>query len=141
LGRPGSIPRTFSTSFTFLEERVEKMKSRFSGFDEGPDPTRVPSQRGASAVPSKRARACRAKSPTRKTALGYAHALSVDQHANGSTDEKYYTVEEVADILNVSPRTVRRWVRSKVVESYKFGAARRIASSGLQALIARSFDI
>jgi excisionase family DNA binding protein len=105
------------------------------------DPTPVPSQRGASAVLSKRARACRAKSPARKTALGYAHALSVDQHANASTDEKYYTVEEVPDILNVSPRTVRRWIRHKVIKSYKFGAARRIASSDLQALIARCCDI
>jgi excisionase family DNA binding protein len=119
------------------------MKSRFSGFDEGPipDPTPVPSQRGASAVPSKRARACRAKCPARMTALGNAHRLSDDQRAKGSMDEKYYTVEEVADILNVSPRTVRRWIRHKVIKSYKFGAARRIASSDLQALIARCCDI
>jgi excisionase family DNA binding protein len=119
------------------------MKLRFSGFDEGPvsDPTPVPSQWGESTVPSKRARAHRAKRPARKTPLGNARTLSDDQSANGSKDEKYYTVQEVADILNVSPRTVRRWVRSKVVESYKFGAARRIASSGLQALIARSCDI
>jgi excisionase family DNA binding protein len=110
-------------------------------FPRMPDSTPVASQSGESAVPPKRARAHRAKPPARKTALGYAHTLSDDRHANGSMDEKYYTVEEVADILNVSPRTVRRWVRTKVLKSYKFGAARRIASSGLQALIARSCDI
>jgi excisionase family DNA binding protein len=127
----------------FLEEKVETMKPRFSGFDDGPvpDSTPVASQWGESAVPPKRARAHRAKPPAGKTALGYAHTLSDDRRAKGSMDEKYYTVEEVADILNVSARTVRRWVRSKVVKSYKFGAARRIASSGLQALIARSCDI
>ncbi|WGJ14155.1 helix-turn-helix domain-containing protein [Methylocapsa sp. D3K7] len=132
-----------STNFVFLEERVEQMKPQFSGIDDGPmpDSTLVPSPSGASAVPSKRTRARRAKSPARKTALGHAHALSDDQHAHGLMAEKYYTVEEVADILNVSPRTVRRWVRTKVLKSYKFGVARRIASSGLQALIARSCDI
>jgi len=67
---------------------------------------------------------------------GNAHTLSDDRREKGSTDEKYYTVEEVADILNVSPRTVRRWIRNKVIKSYKFGTARRIASSDLQALIA-----
>jgi len=105
-----------------------------------PDSTPVPSPSGASAAPSKRACPHRAK-PFARTALGYAHMISGDQHAKGSTDEKYYTVEQVADILNVSPRTVRRWVRSKVIASYKFGAARRIPSSALQALIARSRDI
>ncbi len=88
------------------------MKLRFSGFDDGPVPDSTP-------VPS----------------------LSGDQHAKGSTNEKYYTVEEVAGILNVSPRTVRRMIRKKVIKSYKFGAARRIASSDLQALIARCCDI
>ena len=120
------------------------MKPQFSGFDDGPVPasTPAPSPSGASAVPSKRACAHRAKPPARKTARGYAPTLSGDQRAHGSADEKYYTVEEMAGILNVSPRTVRRWVRSKVVEFYyKFGAARRIPSSSLQALIARSRDI
>ena len=119
------------------------MKSRFSGFDEGPvsDPTPVPSQWRGSTVPSKRARApprqasCQEDGPRQ-----CAHAERRSER-EWVEDEKYYTVEEVADILNVSPRTVRRWVRSKVVKSYKFGAARRIASSGLQALIARSCDI
>ena len=119
------------------------MKPQFSGFDDGPvpDSTPVPSPSGASAVPSKQARPHRPKPPARKMALGYAHTLSGDQHAHGSADEKYYTVEEVADILNVSQRTVRRMIRKKVLKSYKFGAARRIASSDLQALIARCCDI
>lgn len=119
------------------------MKPQFSGFYDGPvpDSTPVPSPSGASAVPSKRARAHRAKPPARKMALGYAHTLSDDRRAKGSTDEKYYMVEEVADILNVSPRTVRRMIRNKAIKSYKFGAARRIASSDLQALIARCCDI
>jgi excisionase family DNA binding protein len=119
------------------------MKPQLSGFDDRPvpDSTPLPSQSGASAVPSKRARNHRAKCPARMTALGNAHRLSDDQRAKGSMDEKYYTVEEVADILNVSPRTVRRWIRHKVIKSYKFGAARRIASSDLQAPIARCCDI
>jgi excisionase family DNA binding protein len=126
----------------FLEERVEQMKPQFSGIDDGPvpDSTPAPSPSGASAVPSKWARPHRAKPPVRK-ALGYAHIISGDQHAKGSTDEKYYTVEGVADILNVSPRTVRRLIRKKVLKSYKFGTARRIASSDFQALIALCCDI
>jgi excisionase family DNA binding protein len=121
------------------------MKPRFSGLDDGSlrDSTPAPSQCGASAVAVKRARAKRATPPARRTtaAFGSAHPLSDGEQANGSTDVKYYTVEEIADLLNVSSRTVRRWVRSKLVESYKFGASRRIGSSGLQALIARCRDI
>jgi excisionase family DNA binding protein len=91
----------------------------------------------------KRARAHRGKPPARRTtaAFGSARPLSDDRQANGSADEKYYTVEEVAGLLNVSSRTVRRWVRTKLVESYKFGTARGIGSSGLKTLVARCRDI
>jgi excisionase family DNA binding protein len=119
------------------------MKPRISGFNDSsvPDSTPASSPSGASAVPSKRARAHCAKSPARKMALGSTPPLSDGRQANVPVDEKYYTVEEVAGILNVSPRTVRRWLRTKVLKSYKFGAARRIPSSALQALIARSCDL
>jgi hypothetical protein len=65
----------------FLEERVETMKPRFSGFDDGPlpDSTPVASHRGESTVLLKRPRAHGGKRPAGKTtALVNAHTLSGD---------------------------------------------------------------
>ncbi len=90
------------------------MKSRFAEFEAG--------------VPSTTARSRR---PSTK-AFGGA-----DQQPNAPADEKFYTVEQVAEDLNVSPRTVRRWIQSKAIVAHRFGASVRIAESERRAFIAR----
>lgn len=45
--------------------------------------------------------------------------------------EKYYTVEEVADILKVNKFTVYRWVNEKRLKSLKFGTSVRISQKDL----------
>ena len=53
---------------------------------------------------------------------------------------RFFTVAAVAEILGVSTRTVRRWIKSGDLVAHHFGAAVRIAESDLKAFIARQRD-
>lgn len=54
--------------------------------------------------------------------------------------EEFYTAEELAEYLKVSPQTVRAWVREKKVRAVKLGRAwripvdevRRVATEGVE---------
>ena len=47
-------------------------------------------------------------------------------------DETYYTLDEIAQRLKVSYRTVYRWVQAKELPAYKLGTEWRVAESDLQ---------
>ena len=53
------------------------------------------------------------------------------------TRETMYTVQEVADQLNVHPDTVRQWIRSGELEAIDLGgrAGFRVSESALQKFI------
>ncbi|WP_421693938.1 helix-turn-helix domain-containing protein [Aestuariivirga sp.] len=51
---------------------------------------------------------------------------------------KYHSMKEVADILNISERSVQRIIASGVLPSHKFGATVRVADDDLRTLEARS---
>ena len=53
---------------------------------------------------------------------------------------RFFTVNEVAEIVGVSVRTVRRWIKSGDLVAHHFGAAVRIAESDLGPFIARHRD-
>ena len=46
--------------------------------------------------------------------------------------EKIYTVEEVAQIINIHPHTVRIWLKSGKLKGIKAGSVWRIKESQLQ---------
>src|SRR5262245_41971820 len=48
---------------------------------------------------------------------------------------KFFTVDQVADMLGVSTRSVRRWIKQKKLVAHHFGAAVRIAETDLKAFI------
>lgn len=50
---------------------------------------------------------------------------------------RFYSIEEVADLLRVSPRTVRRWIKAGQLRAHRFGRTMRIACEDLQDFIAR----
>jgi excisionase family DNA binding protein len=50
--------------------------------------------------------------------------------------EEFYTVEEVAERLKVTPRTVREWLRTKRLKAGKAGRQWRIHETDLQAFMA-----
>jgi excisionase family DNA binding protein len=53
----------------------------------------------------------------------------------------FYTVNQVADMLAVSNRTVRRWITNGRLVAHVFGGAVRIAETDLKAFIATHRDI
>jgi excisionase family DNA binding protein len=50
---------------------------------------------------------------------------------------KFYTVDQVADALGVSARSVRRWIKHKKLIAHHFGAAVRIADTDFAAFVAQ----
>lgn len=46
--------------------------------------------------------------------------------------ETFYTVDDVADSLSVSPRSVHRWIDHKLLIAHRFGRAVRIADGDLK---------
>jgi len=49
---------------------------------------------------------------------------------------RFFTVAEVAELLHVSARSVRRWVQNFELVTHRFGSAVRIAESDLKAFLA-----
>jgi excisionase family DNA binding protein len=49
----------------------------------------------------------------------------------------HFTILAVAESLDVSDRTVRRWIRKKMLIAYKIGGIVRIAEDDLRAFLAR----
>jgi excisionase family DNA binding protein len=45
---------------------------------------------------------------------------------------RFFTINDVADWLNVSPRTVRRWINTGDLVVHRFGGVVRIAESDLR---------
>jgi putative molybdopterin biosynthesis protein len=51
---------------------------------------------------------------------------------------KFYTVQEVADSLNVHPNTIRNWVNSGELKSYKLGNTLRISKEDLEKFLEKN---
>ena len=51
------------------------------------------------------------------------------------TEEKYYTIEEVAEMLKVVYLTVYRWIQDGKLKAYKAGKQYRINKSDLDGFI------
>jgi excisionase family DNA binding protein len=49
--------------------------------------------------------------------------------------EKFYTIAEVCELLNVSRPTVNRWLATGKLRSIKLDRARRIPASAIQELV------
>ncbi len=53
---------------------------------------------------------------------------------------KFYTIEQIADFLVVSTRTVRRWIRDKVLVAHRFNGLVRISEADFAAFLATRRD-
>jgi excisionase family DNA binding protein len=49
---------------------------------------------------------------------------------------RFFTISDIAEFLDVSPRSVRRWIKSGELPVHRFGAAVRIAERDLLAFVA-----
>jgi excisionase family DNA binding protein len=50
---------------------------------------------------------------------------------------KFYTIQEISDSLDVSPRTVRRWIGSRELIAHGLGRLVRVADDELRTFLAR----
>jgi excisionase family DNA binding protein len=58
--------------------------------------------------------------------------------ARKTTDiPKFFTIGQVAELLEVSTRTVRRWIDAGLLVAHRFGGAVRIAAHDLRAFLAQ----
>ena len=67
-------------------------------------------------------------------------ALDIGGMERKSSKPSFFTERTLADFLAVSDRTVRNWIRSGKLPSYKFGAARRIDPVDVEDFLARHRD-
>jgi excisionase family DNA binding protein len=56
---------------------------------------------------------------------------------NTKSPLRFYSIAQVADLLAVSPRSVRRWVTTRELLAHKFGRQVRISEADLTAFIER----
>jgi len=52
------------------------------------------------------------------------------------TITRFFSIAQVAELLGVSIRTVRRWIKKKKLARHKFGAVVRVAEDDLRAFLA-----
>lgn len=46
-------------------------------------------------------------------------------------DKQFLKIEHVAEILDVSPWTVRKWIKQRKIRAYRFGGAVRLEISDI----------
>lgn len=87
--------------------------------------------------------------PARKAAVSALDGTFDDEreierhgHGRGSSrgrprENRFFSIADVAEQLDVSTRTVRRWIERKKLVAHYFGAVVRIAESDLKAFLER----
>jgi excisionase family DNA binding protein len=56
---------------------------------------------------------------------------------SSAAQPRFYSIDEVANLLGVSPRTVRRWIKDRKLRAHRFGRTVRIAHDDLQDFLSR----
>ena len=84
-----------------------------------------------------------AKQPKLATSTsGLARAFDVtnkptnDKGGTGAALPRFFTIGDVANFLEVSSRTVRRWIKTGALRVHRFGSAVRISEADVLAFIA-----
>jgi excisionase family DNA binding protein len=54
---------------------------------------------------------------------------------------KFYTVNQIAEMLDVSPRTVRRWLEKRLLAAHRPGRIVRISDADFKAFLGRHRDV
>ena len=52
--------------------------------------------------------------------------------------EKLYSVKEAAQIFNVTDRTIRNWIETGKIESYRFGLSYKIPENSIEEFMQKS---
>ncbi len=62
---------------------------------------------------------------------------ATEDRAGGSAERetRFYTIADVAELVQVAPRSVRRWIRSGQLAAHRFGSIVRISESDLASFL------
>lgn len=71
---------------------------------------------------------------TATTASAKAGTLAAGPSETGAAEGVYYTVQETAQMLKVSERTIWRWIHGGRLAAGKFGRAYRVTGAAINAL-------
>ena len=55
--------------------------------------------------------------------------------SNANVAKQFYSIAEVADLLNVHERTIRRWIDQGDIVAHRFGRQLRISRADLEAFV------
>jgi excisionase family DNA binding protein len=58
------------------------------------------------------------------------------QNGARSATPRFYTISDIAEFLDVSPRSVRRWIKNGKLVAHRFGATVRIGEADFAAFVA-----
>jgi excisionase family DNA binding protein len=61
-------------------------------------------------------------------------------HVGRKDNSQYFSVKAIAERLDISPRTVHRWIKSKELAVYRLGGAVRISEVDLKRYLAAHHD-
>ena len=66
------------------------------------------------------------------------HGRAGDLHSHGP--DRFFSISEVAELVGVVTRTVRRWIKDKLLVAHRIGRVLRIADADLRAFLATHRD-
>jgi excisionase family DNA binding protein len=66
-----------------------------------------------------------------------AQAIAFVRARETTAIPKFFTIAQVAELLEVSTRTVRRWIDTGVLVTHRFGGVVRVAEHDLRAFLAQ----
>jgi excisionase family DNA binding protein len=78
----------------------------------------------------------RTSKPGQRPTSGSASPITATSAARGRPLTKLRTIEETGELLNVSPRTVRRLIDSGALQAHRLGRLVRIADVDIAVLLA-----
>jgi excisionase family DNA binding protein len=73
-----------------------------------------------------------ASAETAKNLKGRVHARNAT-----TAPAKFFTIGQVAELLEVSTRTVKRWLDAKLLVAHRFGGVVRIGEQDLRAFLSQ----
>lgn len=72
--------------------------------------------------------------------VSLATADRVRASASSNANPRFFTVQQVADLLEVSTKTVRRWINRKLLIAHRMHGVLRISEADLRAFLSAHRD-
>jgi excisionase family DNA binding protein len=57
-----------------------------------------------------------------------------------ATPAKFYTIAQIAELVEVSTRTVRRWIKEKLLVAHRFNDLPRVSDADFRAFLSAHRD-